>query len=394
MRRIPGRFSNISSRNVSPAEYADAPKGDEPLLVMCLGRSVEPIKRFLTTCRDFADKQREAFITVRATKDKYHRELWDTTILRPIRPLETVHFDETVRAELVADITNYLDPVTRQFYAARGIPYRRGYLLHGYPGTGKTSLSLALAGMFGLELYLVHLPTVPSDLELERLFTALPPRCIVLLEDIDAVGASRMADGNGDDDEDEDRAAKARCTLSGLLNVLDGVSSQEGRIVLMTSNMAHKLDSALIRPGRIDKMIFLGNISHRSAELMFLRMFAPDVTQESMSPFISLGTDPEELQKLAIEFGAELPEDTFTPAQLQGYLLNHRSAPATAVAALGGWIEEEKGNMAAAKVRAQKVSTYVHQRILLRKDIFGQFPFRLVPFNNHAPYSSPPSHHE
>jgi chaperone BCS1 len=123
-----------------PDEYAAAPEGDEPLVVMCLGRSVAPIKRFLNSCRDFAEKQRESYITVRASKQQYHRESWDVTILRPIRPLETVHFDETTKAELVADIKNYLDPSTRRFYTTRGIPYRRGYLLHGSPGSGKTSL--------------------------------------------------------------------------------------------------------------------------------------------------------------------------------------------------------------------------------------------------------------
>lgn len=55
----------------------------------------------------------------------------------------------------------------------------------------------------------------------------------------------------------------SKCTLSGLLNVLDGVASQEGRIVLMTSNKANQLDPALVRPGRIDKKIFMGNISQR-----------------------------------------------------------------------------------------------------------------------------------
>jgi chaperone BCS1 len=125
-----------------PDEYAAAPEGDEPLVVMCLGRSVVPIKRFLNECRDFAEKQREKYVTVRASKQQYQRDSWDVTILRPIRPLETVHFDETTKAELVADIQNYLDPNTRKFYATRGIPYRRGYLLHGSPGTGKRSFSL------------------------------------------------------------------------------------------------------------------------------------------------------------------------------------------------------------------------------------------------------------
>jgi chaperone BCS1 len=354
VRRIP--LHGSYAPNV-PDEYAAAPEGNEPLVIMCLGRSVMPIKRFLDHCRDFAEKQREAFITIRASKNQYHHESWDTTILRPIRPLETVHFDETTKAELVADIRNYLDPNTRRFYTARGIPYRRGYLLHGTPGTGKTSLSLALAGCFGLELYLCHLPSVREDNELERLFTALPPRCMVLLEDIDAVGIKRqsgMVEDNDDDDDDDDKFSRpSRCTLSGVLNVLDGVSSQEGRIVLMTSNMAHKLDKALVRPGRIDKMIYLGNISQRSAELMFLRMYTPDRKNSSTA---KLGD--EELQKLALEFSKNILDNTFTPAQLQGYLLNHRGSPVTAAAETSVWVEEEKAKMEEAKLRAKQAAEW------------------------------------
>lgn len=357
VKRIPATVRVAQAMGV-PAEFAAAPEGDEPLLIMCLGRSVKPIKKFLDDCRDFAEKQRETFITVRASKSQYTNDLWDTTILRPLRPLETVHFDEKVKAELVADITNYLDPSTRRFYTSRGIPYRRGYLLHGDPGTGKTSLSLALAGRFGLELYLLHLPSIRDDKELERLFTALPPRCIVLLEDIDAVGMKRQPDKPDEDDEEEEKVKMSRCTLSGLLNVLDGVASQEGRIVLMTSNFAHKLDKALVRPGRIDKMIFLGNISQRSAELMFLRMFAPDDT--TTSPLLANGSEMsvEELNKLALVFSGYIKEDIFTPAQLQGYLLDYRHSATLAASQIESWLREEKIKMDQAKVREKELSVW------------------------------------
>jgi len=343
-----------------PDEYAAAPEGDEPLVVMCLGRSVEPIKRYLNECRDFAEKQRESYITIRASKQQYNRDSWDVTILRPIRPLETVHFDETTKAELVADIRNYLDPNTRKFYTARGIPYRRGYLLHGTPGTGKTSLSLALAGYFGLDLHLLHLPSVRSDGELETLFTALPPRCIVLLEDIDAVGIKRQTEMTEEDDDDDsdDEKPRARCTLSGVLNVIDGVASQEGRIVLMTSNMAHKLDKALVRPGRIDKMIFLDNISQRSAELMFLRMYTPDPTH----PNPNLDLKEGELQRLALQFSGAIPDNTFTPAQLQGYLLNHRDSPGLAATGMPAWVADEQRKMEEAKAHAKKVAEWKARR--------------------------------
>ncbi|KAJ0125307.1 mitochondrial chaperone bcs1 [Diaporthe amygdali] len=365
VRRVSGNSSGMSFVDQVPDEFAAAPEGDEPLIVMCLGRSVEPIKRFLDACRDFAEKERESYVTVRASKSQYGDESWETTILRPIRPLETIHFDEKTKAELVADIRNYLDPATRRFYTQRGIPYRRGYLLHGPAGTGKTSLSLGLAGLFGLELYLLHVPSVRTDTDLERLFTTLPPRCFILLEDIDAVGIKNRGnfdqderEENDEDDEDDDDRSHfgPRChiSLSGLLNVLDGVASQEGRIVLMTSNFAEKLDRALVRPGRIDKMIFLGNISPRSAELMFKRMYEFDPSNPSAQAIQAIGED--ELQKLALSFSRKIEENTFTPAQIQGYLLNWRSDPQGAVDNLIEWSKEEIALMEEAKRRAKEAA--------------------------------------
>lgn len=370
VRRVSANSSGMFFVDTVPDEFAAAPEGTEPLVVMCLGRSVEPIKRFLDMCRDFAEKQRYHYVTIRASRSHYDDESWETTILRPIRPIETIHFDENTKAEIIADVKNYLDPATRRFYTERGIPYRRGYLMHGPAGTGKTSLSLAMAGLFRLELYLVHIPSVRGDQSLEKLFTTLPPRCFVLLEDIDAVGIKNRAnlrrteDGDrdddgedGDDDDDEDRSrygSPSRVSLSGLLNVLDGVASQEGRIVLMTSNYAEHLDRALVRPGRIDKMIYLGFISQRSAELMFRRMFAHDTNTTTIkdNTAYSTGKGPigeDELDKLAFSFRSCIKNNTFTPAQLQGYLLKYRQDPRGAVDGLQAWMVEELAQMEEAK---------------------------------------------
>lgn len=254
------------------------------------------------------------------------------------------------------------------------MPFMTGYLLHGPAGTGKTSLSLALAGLFGLELYLLHVPSVNDDKALERLFTALPPQCFILLEDIDAVGIQNRGSfdrdnyaidvGDDDDDDDDDSHShyrRAAITLSGLLNVLDGVSSQEGRIVLMTSNFAEKLDRALIRPGRIDRMIFLGHISPRSAELMFMRMYERDPTTASLSPELKTLSEGR-LEKLALQFSSKIKDGTFTPAQLQGYLLLHRSNPQSAVEGLDAWMREEMAQMEAAKRRAKEATLLRRRR--------------------------------
>jgi chaperone BCS1 len=83
-----------------------------------------------------------------------------------------------------------------------------------------------------------------------KLFSELPPHCIVLLEDVDAAGMGHRDDS---DIDQEDKSTSA-VTLSGLLNVLDGVSSEEGRVLIMTTNHIEHLDEALIRPGRADKV--------------------------------------------------------------------------------------------------------------------------------------------
>ncbi|KAI7976250.1 hypothetical protein EIK77_010723 [Talaromyces pinophilus] len=210
------------------------------------------------------------------------------------------------------------------------MPYRRGYLFYGPPGTGKSSLSLAIAGEFGLDLYEVKIPSVATDADLEQMFQDIPPRCVVLLEDIDAVWTDRSIASK----PAQEGQPMQNCTLSGLLNVLDGVGSQEGRIVIMTTNRPEALDSALTRPGRIDMKVYLGNINRQSSREMFLRMFSPDLGFKTL-------VDMDELQELATDFARQIPDDKITPSALQGFFQHHLESPYDAASLIGGWVSEE-----------------------------------------------------
>jgi chaperone BCS1 len=235
-----------------------------------------------------------------------------------------------MKQDLLVDIRNYLDPKTQKRYQSRSMPYRRGYLFYGPPGTGKSSLSVAIAGEFGLDLYEVKIPSVATDADLEQMFQEIPPRCVVLLEDIDAVWVDRSS--NEKNNQDGNHAPN--CTLSGLLNVLDGVGSQEGRIVIMTTNRPDQLDSALIRPGRVDMKVLLGNISQKSAEEMFIRMFSPDLG-------CTTHLDMQEIRALAKQFASAIPEDTFTPSLLQGFFQLHLESPQEAASSIASWVKKE-----------------------------------------------------
>ncbi|TDZ27670.1 putative mitochondrial chaperone BCS1-B [Colletotrichum spinosum] len=320
--------------------------GGEELTVSCFGWSAAPVQRFIETCRDFADRQTQYFVIIYA-RDRYGLA-WKPKARKPLRHLDTVHFDDGAKRELLADVRNYLDPRTQLRYQSRSMPYRRGYLFYGPPGTGKSSLSVAIAGEFGLDLYEVKIPSVATDADLEQMFQEIPPRCVVLLEDIDAVWTDRSGQqqnghghghGNGHGHghghaHSHEGTPSPNCTLSGLLNVLDGVGSQEGRIVIMTTNRPDLLDSALVRPGRVDMKVLLGNISQKSAKDMFVRMFSPDLGCTSHP-------EMDELRTLAAQFASKIPENTFTPSLLQGFFQLHLDSPYDAAASIGGWVEKE-----------------------------------------------------
>jgi chaperone BCS1 len=187
-------------------------------------------------------------------------------ITRPARSIGSVALETSKKDALVSDITYYLTPDCERFYANRGHPYRRGFLLYGPPGAGKTSFCLALAGHFGLDLYILSLSNKDmSDQRMEELFDDLPTRCILLLEDVDSAGLERektkaeleMLSQRQRDLSYRNSGAyrKTSLTLSSLFNCLDGPTSKDGRIVCMTSNAPDNLDPALIRPGRCDQKV-------------------------------------------------------------------------------------------------------------------------------------------
>lgn len=75
------------------------------------------------------------------------------SVSKAIRKLDTIDMDEHVKADIVKDAEYYYSASSRKYFADCGIPYRRGYLFHGPPGTGKSSFSAALAGHLGCDIY-------------------------------------------------------------------------------------------------------------------------------------------------------------------------------------------------------------------------------------------------
>ena len=180
------------------------------------------------------------------------------------RSLDSVILDHGIKEKITSDVKDFLS--SGQWYRDRGIPYRRGYLLHGPPGSGKSSFIYALAGELEYNICLLNLSERGlTDDRLNHLLTNIPDRSIMLLEDIDAAFVGR--------DQTDEKAYRSNVTFSGLLNALDGVASAEERIIFMTTNHEERLDPALIRPGRVDMKELLGDASDYQIKEMFLRFY-------------------------------------------------------------------------------------------------------------------------
>ncbi|MCR9271610.1 MULTISPECIES: AAA family ATPase [Mameliella] len=229
---------------------------------------------------------------------------WDHVCEMPRRALDTILAEDDRIERLRDDMAWFYG--NEDWYRTRGVPWRRGYLLYGPPGTGKSSVIRALASDLGKDLASVSLASPGlSDEDLRSGLASAPKGAFLVLEDIDASFAGR---GQGE--------ARSGISFSGLLNAIDGVAAQEGRVLVMTTNHPERLDPALIRPGRADVHLELGPVPASVAADLFRRFFPGE-------------------EALARRFAEALGARRVTPAALQGWLLSHAQDPVAASSAEG-----------------------------------------------------------
>lgn len=186
---------------------------------------------------------------------------------------------------------------SRNRYHSLGVPYHRGYLLSGPPGTGKTSLISALATHYKMPLFALNLSAVWSDSMLAQLVRNRPSRSILMIEDVDAAKASLNRQPQPPGDKKDVPASvgseplpqgpqQIGVSLSGLLNVLDGIFAKDGAIVFMTTNHPDRMDAALLRPGRIDlHTVLTYAVTEQATRLA--RRFMPDGCADEIADFAS-----------------------------------------------------------------------------------------------------------
>ena len=175
--------------------------------------------------------------------------------------------------QLLKEIEFWLD--SREWYQERSIPWHRGYVFHGVPGTGKSSFVRAVGQKFDLPLYVFDLASMDNA----YLSAAWRNKCqhyrkrIILIEDIDGVFSHRKNVASPDNVQG--------VTFDCLLNLIDGVDRTDGTLLFITTNNIDVLDPALgggsieeigSRPGRVDRVVRLGDLSHEGRKTMAARI--------------------------------------------------------------------------------------------------------------------------
>ncbi|KAK9477587.1 BCS1 N terminal-domain-containing protein [Lipomyces japonicus] len=260
--RYKGTFIQVNRER--SARLMDLTSGTpfETITLTTLYRDRDIFKELLEEANNMAMKKQEGKTVIYTSWGPEWRPFGQP---RRKRSLDSVILDEGVQERIWSDVKDFL--FSGKWYADRGIPYRRGYLLYGPPGSGKSSYIQALAGALDYNICILNLSEQNlTDDRLNHLMNHIPDRSILLLEDIDAAFNKR-------EQSDESGYQLSGVTFSGLLNSLDGVTSSEERIIFMTTNHPERLDPALIRPGRIDVRELIDNASSYQIKKMFLRFY-------------------------------------------------------------------------------------------------------------------------
>lgn len=251
-------------------------------------QSNDHIIGFMNHClglfRDAQERDSGTDLTVFLTGNRGGQP-WHGYRMRIVKTFENTYYPPEVRATLIGDATEFTQSEAR--YKKLGIPYKRGYLLYGPMGTGKSSAWYALARTLNRNVYKLSLDATTVD-TVRYAVSAVPPNSIMVIDDIDALPFSEepVKKPNAATEDGEFMRIASRypsINISTILDILDGYDYLHGCIVVFTSNYPERLDKRLLRSGRIDLSLHIGYPTVQVIRDMFKYVYgqAPDIPADT-----------------------------------------------------------------------------------------------------------------
>jgi len=170
---------------------------------------------------------------------------WEISKQNKHRSKDTIFIDNKIHENLFEKVEQFTNSETKGIYNRLGIPYKLNILLYGPPGTGKSSMIEVIASKYNRNIRYMHITPKLTDTDFAKGVSRLDDEDILVCEDIDCLFVERK----------QNDKHKNSMSFSGLLNAFDGITGcKDGLIIFLTTNYKCNLDTALLRPGRVDLM--------------------------------------------------------------------------------------------------------------------------------------------
>ena len=255
---------------------------------------------------------------------------WEEVHVKTNKRCDNTIVSQSVLKDVFEDAQTFLN--TEEWYNQKGMPYNRGYLLHGPPGTGKTSIIKAFAAQHQLCIFTVDLAMVTRNDQFSSLMKQINYLCknepyVLALEDIDRSDMfSRFRHSDG-------------LSMQCLLNEIDGLLESHGRVLFMTANDMEPLkqvnQNALLRPGRIDKVVEVGYCDLDQIVRTMNHFYGDAITPELSSVMVAKNRKQNELAPAdlinLIQANIQRPPDVVVDHLFENQLEIDENAPAIVV---------------------------------------------------------------
>ncbi|KZV21914.1 hypothetical protein F511_05604 [Dorcoceras hygrometricum] len=254
---------------------------------------LKPYLQHIHTVSDDIDQRRKEL--------RIHNNIngrWKSAPFNHPATFDSIVMDSDLKSRIRCDLETFMK--SKQYYHKIGRVWRRSYLLYGPSGTGKSSFIAAVSDLLGYDVYSVNLSQVADDSDLNTLLLQTTCKSLIVVEHLDRYISEK---------------ATAKTTPAGFLNFMDGISNfQEEKIIIFTMNSKEGIDSALLRPGRIDVHIHFPNCDFNSFKNLACNYLG--LKEHKLFPQV------EEIF---------LTGATMSPAEIAELMLVNRSSPSRAL---------------------------------------------------------------